>query len=45
MKKVIRVEGMMCEHCVAHVKKALEAVEGVTAVAPWRTAPSAGPKS
>ena len=32
MKKIIKVEGMMCEHCVAHVKKALEAVEGVTAV-------------
>ena len=24
MKKVIKIEGMMCEHCVAHVKKALE---------------------
>ena len=30
MKKVIKVEGMMCEHCVAHVKKALEAFPGVT---------------
>lgn len=27
--KVIRIEGMMCEHCVAHVKKALEAFAGV----------------
>ena len=25
----IMVEGMMCQHCVAHVKKALEAVKGV----------------
>ena len=25
----IRVEGMMCEHCVARVKKAIEAVPGV----------------
>ena len=29
--KVIEIEGMMCEHCVAHVKKALEAFDGVTA--------------
>lgn len=31
MKKVIDVEGMMCEHCVAHVKKSLESIEGVQA--------------
>ena len=31
MAKVVKVEGMMCEHCVAHVKKALEAFPGVTA--------------
>ena len=24
MEKTIKVEGMMCQHCVAHVKKALE---------------------
>ena len=29
MKKVLKVEGMMCPHCEAHVKKALEALEGV----------------
>ena len=29
MEKTLHVEGMMCQHCVAHVKKALEAVEGV----------------
>jgi cation transport ATPase len=29
---VLAVEGMMCQHCVAHVKKALEAVKGVGAV-------------
>lgn len=28
----LEVEGMMCQHCVAHVKKALEAVKGVAAV-------------
>lgn len=27
--KVIQIEGMMCEHCVAHVKKALEAFDDV----------------
>ena len=29
MKKVLSIEGMSCEHCVAHVKKALEAIQGV----------------
>ena len=29
---VLSVKGMMCQHCVAHVKKALEAVEGVASV-------------
>ena len=29
MEKTIKVEGMMCPHCEAHVKKALEALEGV----------------
>ena len=28
----LTVEGMMCQHCVAHVKKALEGVKGVAAV-------------
>ena len=28
---VISVEGMMCEHCAAHVKEALEKLEGVSA--------------
>ena len=27
--KVIQIEGMMCEHCVAHVTKALEALPGI----------------
>ena len=30
MEKKLTVEGMMCPHCVAHVKKALEGVEGVS---------------
>ena len=30
MKKSVKIEGMMCPHCEANVKKALEALEGVT---------------
>ncbi|MBQ9779505.1 MAG: heavy metal translocating P-type ATPase [Clostridia bacterium] len=30
MEKTLKIEGMMCPRCEAHVKKALEAVEGVT---------------
>ena len=29
MKKTMKIEGMMCAHCQARVKKALEAVDGV----------------
>lgn len=29
MKKTLKIEGMMCKHCVAHVTKALEGIEGV----------------
>lgn len=32
MKKTLKIEGMMCQHCVAHVTKALQGVAGVTAV-------------
>jgi copper chaperone CopZ len=32
MEKTLKIEGMMCPKCVAHVKNALEKVEGVTAV-------------
>ena len=32
MEKVLKIEGMMCMHCEAHVKKALEALEGVESV-------------
>ncbi len=31
MEKTIKIEGMMCGHCEASVKKALEALEGVSA--------------
>ena len=38
MTKTLQVEGMMCEHCEARVKKALEAVAGVeNAVADHQT--------
>ena len=32
MKKAVKIEGMMCQHCVKAATKALEAVEGVTGV-------------
>ena len=32
IKKTISIEGMTCNHCVAHVKEALEGLEGVTSV-------------
>ena len=30
MTKTMKIEGMMCPHCEARVKKALEALDGVT---------------
>lgn len=32
MEKTLHVEGMMCQHCVKHVQKALEGIEGVASV-------------
>ena len=32
MSKTMSIEGMMCQHCVAHVTKALTEVPGVTSV-------------
>ncbi|MDD5982504.1 MAG: cation transporter, partial [Solobacterium sp.] len=29
MVKTLKIEGMMCQHCQMHAKKALEAVTGV----------------
>ncbi len=34
MEKIMKVEGMMCVHCEAHVKKALEALDGVVQATP-----------
>ena len=32
MRKTLKIDGMMCQHCVAHVYKALSDVQGVTSV-------------
>jgi copper ion binding protein len=32
MKKTLKIEGMMCQHCVAHVTKALQGVEDVSSI-------------
>ena len=32
MKKRIKIEGMSCEHCVGHVKEALQALQGTSSV-------------
>ncbi len=32
IKKTISIEGMSCNHCVAHVKEALEGLDGITSV-------------
>ena len=34
MEKIMKIEGMMCPHCEAHVKKALEAIDGVLEATP-----------
>ena len=31
MTKTMQITGMMCQHCIAHVSKALNAIPGVTA--------------
>ncbi len=36
MTKTIGVQGMMCERCEAHVKKALEGIDGVVSAVPSR---------
>ncbi len=37
MTRIIKIEGMMCPHCEAHVKKALEALAGVESATPSHT--------
>ena len=41
MTKTVKIEGMMCAHCEAHVKKALEALDGVISVTASHTANTA----
>ncbi|MBQ8095034.1 MAG: cation transporter [Clostridia bacterium] len=41
MEKTLKIEGMMCPHCEATVKKALEAIDGVTAAEVSHTAGTA----
>ena len=38
MTKTLKVEGMMCMHCEARVKKALEAIPGVESATADHTA-------
>ena len=32
MNKVLKIDGMMCQHCVAHVTKAVQGIDGVDTV-------------
>ena len=32
MKRKIQIEGMSCNHCVSHVKEALEGIAGINEV-------------
>ena len=34
MTQIIKVDGMMCPHCEARVKKVVEAIEGVVSATP-----------
>ena len=34
MEKTMEIKGMMCPHCEARVKSALEGIEGVVSAAP-----------
>ncbi|MBR0366263.1 MAG: heavy metal translocating P-type ATPase, partial [Clostridia bacterium] len=41
MTKTLKIEGMMCEHCEARVKKTLEAIDGIESAAPDHNSNSA----
>ena len=41
MQKTVKINGMMCPKCEAHVKKALEALPGVESAAPSHEAGNA----
>ncbi len=40
-QKTIHIKGMMCHHCEAHVKRALEAIPGVASATADHTAGTA----
>ena len=41
MEKTLKIEGMMCQHCEARVKKCLEAIPGVESAVVSHTAGTA----
>ncbi len=41
MTKTLKIEGMMCEHCEARVKKTLEAIDGIESAVPDHNADTA----
>ena len=41
MTKTVKIEGMMCEHCEMHIKKALESIDGITSATASHTAGTA----
>ena len=41
MTKTVKIEGMMCEHCEARVKKTLEAIDGIESAVPDHNANTA----
>ena len=41
MTRTVKIEGMMCVHCEARVKKTLEAIDGIESAAPDHTADTA----
>lgn len=41
MTKTLKIEGMMCGHCEARVKKTLEAIDGIESAVPDHNANTA----
>ena len=41
MTKTVKIEGMMCGHCEARVKKTLEAIDGIESASPDHNANAA----
>ncbi len=34
MQKTVLIDGMMCPHCEAHLKKSFESIEGIVSASP-----------